>query len=97
MSTNESSELEKIKAAAYIGCLQWALSEDEVMREFSRDTGTMIVTKPGSPLERMIDQVTRVNEQVIERFIPWFNENVWGEEPPPGALREEPMNAKDAE
>lgn len=64
--------------AAWLGCIRWALGEEDVMAQFRRETGTQWT--PGrSGLERMIDKVTGADEQFFRQFVAWVNVNLWGE------------------
>jgi hypothetical protein len=85
------NELDKIRAAGYIACLQWAISDDDVMRVFCADSGLRFTTftdfRSRSPLDKMIDEATGMYAEYVKKFVPWFNEHIWGEEPPKGALK----------
>ena len=62
---------------AWLGCVRWAASEPEVVDAFLRETG--IQWSPAStPLERLIDQATGSDKELVSAFVRWANENVWG-------------------
>lgn len=63
---------------AWTDCLLWAVGHAEIRKAFQKDTG--ISWQPSrSPIEQMIDEATGAEADHIEKFIRWFNQNVWGE------------------
>lgn len=46
--------------------------------QFERDTGVKFVP-PRNGIERMIDDATGASAGIVEAYLKWFNENVWGE------------------
>lgn len=73
-------ELNPVMAGAWISCLQWAITHDEIMKQFTADTG-ISYSAPRSGLERMIDDATGIKGEVVVKFVDWFNANIWGWEP----------------
>ncbi len=61
----------------YFSCLQWAIGEPEVMAAFKADTG-LSYSAPRCGLDRMIDEATGLQENIVKSFVEWFNKNVWG-------------------
>lgn len=58
-------------------CVRWAVGEPEIVEQFRRDTG--FNWRPGAtPIDRAIDDATGVQMDFIQKFISWFNVNVWG-------------------
>lgn len=83
-------------APAWAGCLHWAIGCDEIREAFFEQTGCRW-SPPRNGLDRMIDEATGADRAFIEKFVGWFNENVWGdmdhdaeEEILDGLLRESP-------
>ena len=63
---------------AWCSCLAWALSEDDVVAAFRRDSG--LNWSPGkTPMDQLIDKATGADERFIRAFVEWFNERVWGD------------------
>lgn len=65
---------------AWLGCLSWALGSDVVLKRFEAETG-VIYRAPRNGLERMIDEACGHDQakEFIAKFLPWFNEWVWGD------------------
>lgn len=62
---------------AWIGCIRFALLEDNIRADFEKDTG-MRYTPPRNVIEKMIDDSTGYNDDYIEEFIRWINVNICG-------------------
>ncbi len=62
---------------AWMDCLHWAIGDEKILDSFSADTGCRYHA-PATPLDKMIDDATGHGKDFIEKFIPWFNENIWG-------------------
>lgn len=67
-----------LEAAAWVGCLQYALGNDEILAAFREATGNRW-TPASSGLERMIDEAVGADRAFIVAFVQWFDETVWGE------------------
>jgi hypothetical protein len=66
-------------AAAWVGSLQYALSQPDVFAEFRAQTGNTY--SPGtSPIDKMIDDATGRGFAFLRAFAKWHNEMIWGEE-----------------
>lgn len=64
-------------AQAWVDCLRWASSSPEIIERFQKETGVRV--RPiRSPLDAMIDNATGYNRDCFEKFVAWFNENIWG-------------------
>lgn len=62
---------------AFMGCVSWALGNDEVMARFRADTGK--TWTPGrTPIERMIDHATGVDLDFFQSFSDWVEANIFG-------------------
>lgn len=80
---------DEFQAIAWRDCLEWAIHEPAVIAAFCRETGTMFVA-PKNALEAMIDAATGNKPDyagIEERFVAWFNENIWGEPEPKGVRK----------
>ncbi len=71
---------ERLNVVMYLGCLQWASAEPNVIARFESDTGTKIPPKARNGLDRMIDEASGMNRMVFDKFVDWFDANVWGKE-----------------
>jgi hypothetical protein len=60
-------------------CLHWALGEADIKARFEIETGNKW-SPPKSQAEKMIDEATEAAVAYLQAFVPWFNENVWGDE-----------------
>ena len=49
---------------AWISCMSWAAKNDEIRAKFHKFFKNTVLT----------------DDEFIEVFIPWFNENIWGKE-----------------
>jgi hypothetical protein len=68
-----------VMAAGWLGALSFALGRPEIVAAFREDTGNRWT--PGrTPLDRIIDDAAGAGEGFMRAFLPWFNENVWGDE-----------------
>ena len=68
--------VDKLQAIAWVSCLRWALTNDELVARFREDTGNRWEPATGT-LDRMIDEATGADRGFIEDFAAWFNNNVW--------------------
>ncbi len=67
-----------LMVAPWIGCLQWAISTDEIVEAFREQTGNN--WHPSQiPIENMIDEATGADRDFILSFARWVNRNIWGE------------------
>jgi len=62
---------------AWIGCIQFAIGQPEIVEQFRRDTG-LRWTLARNGFEQAIDTATGADRAFIEAFIKWANVNVWG-------------------
>ena len=67
-------------AVAYFDCLRWAITFEPILKRFEDETGNHI-PKSRSGIERMIDEACGFDqyEEFFRSFVPWFNDNVWGD------------------
>lgn len=63
---------------AWADCLLWAIGFHPILAQFEKDTGVKY-RAPRGGLEMMIDEATGANAALAEKFITWFNENIWGD------------------
>ena len=59
----------------------WAINSPELRAEFTEVTGISFPAPATTPLDAMIDEVTGHYREVVDHFVDWFNERVWGESP----------------
>lgn len=68
-----------IMAGAWVGSMEFAFGNEEIMAQFEADTG--LAWRPGrSPIERMIDDACGLKAEFVAAFARWHNANIWGEE-----------------
>lgn len=68
-----------IVAAAYIGCLKWAISNADVRSAFNIETGIDIGSLINdSPLEQMIDDASGRTQENLARFADFVTDRIWG-------------------
>lgn len=69
-----------LQAIAWRDCLAWAIGEPKILAAFTKETG-MKVDRIG--VERMIDEAVGYDhlQAVCDKFVDWFNANIWGEDP----------------
>jgi hypothetical protein len=89
---NEPIDIEALRPAdtpaymtpAWLGCIHWALGNDEMVAEFREDTGNGY-RPPKNAIDAAIDKVTGADRDFLVDFIKWANVNVWGPlDGPPG-------------
>lgn len=72
---------------AWIGCLHWALGNDEIIAAFRAETGNRWT--PGrTGIDRMIDEATGADRKFFEDFVAWFNCSIWGPMDDPAGAQE---------
>jgi hypothetical protein len=62
---------------AWIGCMLWAIGEQDIRERFEVDTGFRWVP-PRNALDQMVDDATGFKQQYLEAFIRWANVYIWG-------------------
>lgn len=62
---------------AFIGCLHWALGEDEIMERYREETGDRF-TIGRSGIEQMIDGATGADIAFFQRFSDWVEREIFG-------------------
>jgi DNA-binding NarL/FixJ family response regulator len=65
-------------AAAWAGCMEWAIGKPELRAAFEQATGQPAYVPPRSGLDKMIDDATGYGNEYIVAFIAWANDAVWG-------------------
>lgn len=84
-----------LMAGAYMGLLQFLITQPEAREAFKADTGMDVTRALGfgvSPLDRMVDKATGHDKAVVAAFADWVTETQWGDgsdpdEPEPTARR----------
>ena len=62
---------------AWISCLQWAISEPEIVAQFREETDNR--WSPGrTVIDRMVDDAIGAEHNFILEFVKWANINIWG-------------------
>lgn len=62
---------------AYLGCLHWALGEDEVLARYRADTGDNF--EPATnPIDKAIDRAMGRELQFLQDFSDWLERNYFG-------------------
>ena len=65
---------------AWLGCISWAITQDDCLEQFQRDTGLDIRSLRCSPIEAMIDEATGRRRAMFVAWCDWVTVNLWGEE-----------------
>ncbi len=77
-----------LMAASWLAAIRCALtSQPDMIKAFAKETGLALPTQPRSAIEAVVDEATKVNSEIVDAFVDWFNVNVWGEDPFQGAAR----------
>ena len=63
---------------AWLGCLRYTISDDEMMAAFRKETGNWW-EPAANPLSRMIDESSGADIDFFRALAKWMNENVWGD------------------
>lgn len=65
---------------AWRDCLSWSLrsKNPDFLAAFTDDTGLTFPAPAKTVLERTIDEATGMWPDLIEKYVVWFNEAVWG-------------------
>ena len=64
---------------AWVACLEYALTNETLRREFKQETGIDIydvITATG--LKKMIDEATGYQKEAITQLADWVTKNLWG-------------------
>ncbi len=72
---------DRLLIPAWASCLQWAIGEKAILDQFLAETGIKW-TPPRTVIERMIDEASGADFDVVRTFVIWFNANIWDGEPP---------------
>lgn len=68
-----------LNTIAYHDAVLWGSEDSFVRARFHQDTG-IDLAPPKSPIERSIDALTGARDGSLERFVEWFNREIWGED-----------------
>jgi hypothetical protein len=95
MDEPENTLQEIIMEAGWFGFVKWAVTQPDLLAQFTHDTGLNFPAPRRSGLEVMIDAATGYAEhreaerrQTLERFVEWATETYWGLEEAPRLYRE---------
>ena len=66
-------------APAYYGCLNWAIGNEGIRKQFEDETGIKIPSAPRSALDKLIDEATGVYAEYFKKFKEWHDEKIWGD------------------
>lgn len=67
--------------------LTWAYDDADTRAAFTAATG-VVLTEPRDAITRLIDEATGYRSSVLERFVEWATETMWGLEYAPKAYQE---------
>lgn len=69
---------ERFLIPAWLGCFRWALQDPDILAAFQAATG--MHWQPGrTPIARMIDDATGMEQAFMVAFAAWMNATLWGE------------------
>lgn len=66
---------------AWFACVRWAIGTKEFRDAFKEETGLdleMLANR--NPIDKMIDEATGFQREIIVKFCDWVTVNVWGTE-----------------
>lgn len=68
-----------LMAEAYLGCVSWALDNDDIKRAFQEETGINLESIANAKGEaRMIDEATGRTREAVAAFMDFVTRTVWG-------------------
>ena len=71
------------------GCfLLWAYDDADTHAAFSAATG-LVLTEPRDAIARLVDNATGYRASVLDRYVEWVTETLWGLEFAPKAYQDE--------
>lgn len=73
---------EAILTYGWLGCVNFAVQDDDVRAAFEKESGLKFPAAGRMPLDRMIDEATGLEGRQAEyfrAFVLWINENLWGD------------------
>ncbi|PYE88772.1 hypothetical protein [Phyllobacterium leguminum] len=62
---------------AFMGCVQWALGTDEIIKRYRDETGDKFEFGK-SGIEQMVDQATGADFAFFQRFSDWVEREIFG-------------------
>ncbi len=71
-------EQDHFMAPAWLGLIRFAATRPDIVADFEKDSG-MVFRFPASGIEKMIDQTTGYQEDLIFKFAHWITKNLWGD------------------
>jgi hypothetical protein len=66
-------------ADAWIGCLLWAASRDDLAAQFTADTGMTLDALHSKGINAAIDNATGFTKATLIAFADWVTTNLWGQ------------------
>ncbi len=62
---------------AFADCVRWAWGDRAMRREFQRRKKMRL---PETALDHLIDEATGYQDEVMQAFVEWVRDHVWGRE-----------------
>lgn len=70
-----------LMAPAFLGCVSFALGNDEIVRAFERDTGyDLAAIRDARGIDMLIDEQSGRTQAVLAAFMDFVTREVWGQE-----------------
>jgi hypothetical protein len=64
----------------FVGCVQWAIGDKDIVESFKKDTGNDLNSLRFSGIDGMIDEATGRAGEMFAAFADYVAENIWGDE-----------------
>lgn len=77
MVKNKCPEDNPIMQGAWAACLSYTIRRTDAPAQFEAESGLKF-TPAKNGIEKMIDDATGYEADFLEKFIDWFNVNIWG-------------------
>lgn len=73
-------ESDPVMAAAWAGCVAWAMGQPEFRKQFKEDTGQDLDSLAAAQgIDRMIDEASGRTKSVMFAWCEWVTSNLWGD------------------
>jgi len=72
---------DNIMTEAWLSCVSASSGVEGITKAFKEDTGIDIaVLVNRSPIEKMIDEATGLDKEIVVKWCDWVTKNIWGEQ-----------------
>lgn len=68
-------------SGGFMSCVDWAAGQPEILNLFHSDTGHRLESLvTSSAIEKMVDDATGKNQEIVAAWFDWVATNVWGDD-----------------